>query len=73
MVAASSLANASLVGANTVNCPPLRVSTRFTCGLSPPESAAASVVSTGLFAAAVATGTLASSPTEPGPVGTCWA
>src|SRR4051812_27275847 len=58
-VAASILANASSVGAITVNSPPLRVSTRFTPGLSLPETAAVSVVSIGLFEAAVATGSLA--------------
>ena len=34
MVAGSILANASSVGANTVNSPPLSVSTRLTFGLS---------------------------------------
>src|SRR4051812_48120340 len=72
-VAASILANASSVGAITVNSPPLRVSTRFTPGLSLPETAAVSVVSIGLFEAAVATGSLAMPATEPGPSGTCLA
>src|ERR1700712_334898 len=73
MVAASSFANASSVGAITVNSPPLRVSTRFTPGLSLPDTAAVSVVSIGLFDAAVAPGSLAMPATEPGPSGTCLA
>ena len=55
MVAASILANASSVGANTVNSPPLSVSTRLTFGLSLPDSAEFSVVSTGLLAVAAVT------------------
>src|SRR3954464_8042571 len=68
-VAASILANASSVGAITVNSPPLSVSTRFTPGLSLPETAAVSVVSTGLFDAAVATGSIAMPDTDPAPDG----
>src|SRR5271154_707354 len=73
MVAESTLANASSVGAITVNSPPLRVSTRFTPGLSFPDKADVSVVSTGLLEAAVATGSAVIPATEPGPVGTCLA
>jgi len=70
MVAGSILANASSVGAKTVNSPPLSVSTRFTFGLSCPEIAFVSVVSIGLLEAATATGSIAIPATEPGPVGT---
>src|SRR6516164_11736909 len=69
-VAGGSLANASSTGANTVNWPPLRVSTRFTLGFSCPDTADVSVVSSGLFDAATATGSWAIPATEPGPVGT---
>ena len=71
MVAGSILANASSVGANTVNSLPFRVSTRFTLGLSWPDSAWVSVVSIGLLDAATVTGSCAMPVTEPGPVGTC--
>ncbi len=67
MVAGSILANASSVGANTVNSPPLSVSTRFTFGFSWPDSAEVSVVSIGLFDAATVTGASAMPLTEPGP------
>jgi hypothetical protein len=70
MVAGSILANASSVGANTVNSPPLRVLTRFTCGFSLPDTAAVRVVSSGLLDAATVTGSCAIPATEPGPVGT---
>ena len=50
--------------------PLLRVSTRFTFGLSLPDSAEVSVVSIGLLDAATATGSCAMPVTEPGPVGT---
>src|SRR3954470_14246395 len=70
IVAGSSLANASSVGAKTVNSPPLRVSTRLTLGFSCPETALVKVVSIGLFDAATATGSIAIPATEPGPVGT---
>ena len=69
MVAASILANASSVGANTVNCPLFSVSTRLTFGFNLPDSADASVVSTGLLPAAVATGSMARPATDPGPEG----
>src|ERR1700709_102764 len=69
-VAESSLANASSVGAITVNWPPFSGSTSFTLGLSLPDTAAVSVVSSGLFEAAVATGSCAMPVTEPGPLGT---
>src|SRR5439155_758533 len=59
------------VGANTVNSLPLRVSTRFTFGLSLPDTAEVSVVSSGLFDAATATGSCAIPVTDPGPVGFC--
>ena len=45
IVDGGSLLNAASVGANTVYCPLLRVSTRFTCGLSLPDRADVSVVS----------------------------
>src|ERR1700742_1595717 len=71
MVAGSILAKASSVGANTVSPGLLfRVSTRFTFGLSLPDSADVNVVSTGLFDAATATGSWAMPATEPGPLGT---
>src|ERR1700738_252315 len=71
MVAASTLAKASSVGANTVRPGLLfNVSTRFTFGLSLPDSADVSVVSTGLLDAATATGSWAMPATEPGPLGT---
>src|SRR4051794_34004307 len=70
-VAASILANASSVGAITVNSRPLSVSTRFTPGVSLPETAWVSVLSIGLFDAAVATGSIDMPETEPGPDGTC--
>ena len=69
MVASSICANASSTGAKTVYSPLLRVSTRSTSGLTPPESAAVRVVSSGLLEAAVATGSMAMPSTEPGPVG----
>ncbi len=71
IVVGSIFAKASSTGANTVNWPPLSVSTRLTPGLSWPETAAARVVSTGLLEAATATGAVARPATEPGPVGTC--
>ena len=71
MVAGSIFANASSTGANTVNSSPFRVSTRFTSGFSWPETAAVSVVSSGLFDAAVATGSVDMPSTEPAPSGTC--
>ena len=64
------MANASSVGANTVNSPPLSVSTRLTFGLSLPDSAEFSVVSTGLLAVAAVTEPAAIPATDPGPVGT---
>src|SRR6476469_7188691 len=70
MVAGGILPKASSVGANTVNSPPLRVLTRLTLGLSWPDSAAVSVVSSGLFDAATVTGSAAIPMTEPGPTGT---
>src|SRR6185312_6723740 len=70
IVAGSILANASSVGAKTVNSPPLSVSTRLTSGLTWPEIALVSVVSIGLLDAATATGSIAIPATEPGPVGT---
>ena len=69
MVAGAILANASSTGANTVNSPPLRVSTRFTSGLSLPDRADVRVVNIGLFEAATATGSCAMPMTEAGPVG----
>jgi hypothetical protein len=65
------LANASSVGAKTVNSPPLSVSTRFTFGFSCPDSAWVSVLSIGLLEAATVTGSAAMPVTEPGPDGTC--
>src|SRR6478752_10477482 len=71
-VAASILANAASVGANTVSPGLLfRVSTRFTFGLSLPDSAEVSVLSIGLLDAATATGSCAMPATDPGPLGTC--
>ena len=70
MVAGSILANASSTGAKTVNSSPLRVSTRLTSGLSWPDTAATRVVSSGLFDAATATGSVDMPVTEPGPSGT---
>src|SRR5664279_264554 len=72
MVAASTLAKAESTGAKTVKSPLLRVLTRFTPGLTWPETALVRVVSSGLFEAAVATGSFAIPPTEPDPLGT-WA
>src|SRR3954454_2780739 len=69
-VAFGSLANAESTGAKTVKSPPLSVSTRFTFGLSLPETAATSVVSSGLLEAAVATGSWAMPLTDPAPAGT---
>ena len=71
IVAGSILANASSVGAKTVNSLPLSVSTRLTFGFSLPDSADVSVVSTGLFDAATVTGSCDIPATEPGPLGTC--
>src|SRR5271168_345419 len=73
IVDAGIFANAASTGANTVNWPPLRVSTRFTPGFSLPDTAAVNVVSSGLFDAATATGSCAIPVTGPGPLGTCWA
>ena len=70
IVAGGSLANASSTGANSVNWPPLSVSTKLTFGFNFPETAAVSVVSSGLFDAATATGSCAIAAIEPGPVGT---
>ncbi len=71
MVAGSIFANASSTGANTVNSSPLRVSTRFTSGLSSPLTAETSVVSIGLLDAATATGSCDMPWIEPAPSGTC--
>ena len=68
IVADGSFANASSTGANTVNWPPLSVSTRLTFGFNFPETAALSVVSSELFDAATATGSCAIAAIEPGPV-----
>ena len=70
MVAAGILAKASSTGANTVNWPPLSVSTRFTSLFNWPEIAAVRVFNSGLFDAAVATGSAAMPATEPAPDGT---
>src|SRR5258705_12724413 len=69
MVAGSIFANAASVGANTVNSLPLRVSTRLTFGLSLPDTAEESVVSSGLVDAATATGSCAMPVTDPVPAG----
>src|SRR5262245_65655633 len=71
MVAGSIFAKAESTGANTVNSLPLRVSTRFTFGLSWPETAATRVLSSGLLLAATATGSAAMPATGPAPAGTC--
>src|SRR5271168_1470509 len=71
IVDAGIFANAASTGANTVNWPPSRVSTRFTPGFSRPDTAAVNVVSSGLFDAATATGSCAIPATDPGPLGTC--
>src|SRR6202453_376092 len=68
-VAAGNLANASLVGANTVYWPLLRVSTRLTFGFNLPDSAEVKVDSSGLLDAAVATGSCAIPDTDAGSVG----
>src|SRR6478609_4534002 len=73
IVAGSILANASSVGANTVNSPLFKVSIRLTFGLSLPDSAWVSVLSIGLLEAATVTGSCAIPATEPGPSGTCLA
>ena len=71
MVAGSIFANASSIGAKTVNSSPLRVSTRLTSGLSWPETAAVRVVSSGLFDAAVGDRVLGHALDRAGAVGTC--
>src|SRR6195952_4986961 len=73
MVAASTFLNAASTGAKTVKSPLFRVLTRLTFGLTLPDTAATSVVSSGLFEAAVATGSVAMPPTEPAPEGTALA
>ena len=70
IVAGSIFANASSTGANTVNSSPFSVSTRSTSGFSWPETAATRVVSSGLFEAATATGSVDMPTTEPAPSGT---
>ena len=72
-VLASTFLKAESTGAKTVNSPLLRVSTRLTLGFSLPETAATSVVSSGLLDAAVATGSFAMPSTEPAPLGTALA
>lgn len=69
IVAASIAAKASLTGAKTVYSPLLRVSTRSTSGFTPPDRADASVLSSGLLEAAVATGSMAMPSTDAGPLG----
>ena len=70
-MALGSFANAESTGANTVNSPPLRVSTRFTLGLNLPDTVAVRVFRIGLLLAATATGSAAMPATEPLPSGTC--
>ena len=72
-VAFGSFANAESTGAKTVNWPLLSVSTRSTFGFSLPETAAISVLSSGLLPAATATGSAAMPATEPVPFGTALA
>lgn len=68
-MALSIFLKASSTGAKTVNSLLLRVSTKFTLGLSLPETAAVSVVSSGLLLAATATGSADIPRTDPGPLG----
>ncbi len=72
-MAAGTFAKAASIGAKTVNWPLFSVLTRLTFGLSLPETAATSVLSSGLLEAAVATGSWAMPSTEPEPLGTAWA
>ena len=69
MVAGSIFANASSTGAKTVNSSPFSVSTRSTSGFSWPETAAVSVVSSGLLDAATATGSVRHADDRAGAVG----
>ena len=72
MVAGSIFANASSVGANTVNSPLLSVSTRLTFGLSWPESACGQRGQHRVVRRRDRRpGSCAMPATEPGPSGTC--